>query len=443
MDPVETEEQKMKKPLYTSLEGQLESDNQVSKFTDLEDYNTPSNSQVGFFGTVMNLLNTLIGAEILSISRSMRFCGLVVSVGLMTFTAILSYISTILTIRLQNLTHAESFYGLAKVLYGKSMTVVLSVLVLVFTYTCCVAYLIIAGNDIQSWLELLHHADWMEGWKRPIVMFIYSIFMPVVLTIPKKVKFLSVFSTFAIFSVFFFAIILVVKGFTDLAPKGIDPTVLTAKMNIHFFNAISVYSLMFALPAICLPLLRPVKPKLQYRYQIVGTSFFSCYLLVIVPGVIGYLLFGDATKDIILENFDNHDIIIQIVRFGFFIVVTTSYPIIALTIQTQLSVIIFKVPDPASLSNKKRALILLLTNFPPVLIAMVLPNIYPVISVGGSLGGCMTNFFFPAIFWLKITKQKMYHVSNLFCIFLAIFGLVSAVIATYQGIELAIHPDAE
>ena len=194
MDPVETEEQKMKKPLYTSIEGQLESDNQISKFTDLEDNNTPSNSQVGFFGTVMNLLNTLIGAEILSISRSMRFCGLVVSVGLMTFTAILSYVSTILTIRLQNITHAESFYGLAEVLYGKWMTVVLSVLVLVFTYTCCVAYLIIAGNDIESWLELLHHKDWMEGWKRPIVMFIYSISMPVVLTIPKKVKFLSIFS---------------------------------------------------------------------------------------------------------------------------------------------------------------------------------------------------------------------------------------------------------
>ncbi|KAK8891516.1 hypothetical protein M9Y10_028728 [Tritrichomonas musculus] len=395
---------------------------------------------VGFFGTVMNLLNSLIGAEILSISRSMRFCGLVVSIFLMTFTAIMSYIATILTVRLQSLTKAESLHDLGSKLFGKPCTVILSILVLFFTYSCCVAYLIIGGNDIKSWLSLVHYDYWMEGWRRYIVMFLYSVLLPVVLTFPKRVSYLSVFSTFAIVSVFIFSVVLAYKGIIYFPKHGICETVVTARMDIHFFNAISVYSLMFALPAICLPLFKPVKPKLQYRYQIVGTSFFVCYLLVIVPGVVGYLMFGSQTSEIILDNFPDKDIIIQITRFGFFIVVTTSYPIISLTIQTQLSAIIYKVFDPATLNFKKRAIILLLANVPPVLIAMILPNIYPVISVGGSLGGCMTNFFFPAIFWIKKSPHRWYHWTNLFCSFLAFFGFISAVIATYQGIDLAIHP---
>lgn len=419
-------------PNYTS--------NDVSRF-DMSA--KPEQPTVGFFGTTMNLLNSLIGAEILSISRSMRFCGLTISVALMTFTAIMSYISTILTVRLQFLTKAESLHDLGSKLFGKWCTVILSILVLFFTYSCCVAYLIIGGNDIKSWLTFIHAEHWMESWRRLLVMFFYSIALPVILTFPKKVKFLSVFSTFAIVSVFVFGVALAFKGILYFPNNGICPTVITSRMNIYFFNAISVYSLMFALPAICLPLFKPVKPHVRYRYQIVGTSFFVCYILVIVPGVIGYLMFGENTNEIILDNFSDRDVIIQITRFGFFIVVTTSYPIISLTIQTQLSAIIYKISDPATLSFKKRAIILSLANVPPVLIAMILPNIYPVISVGGSLGGCMTNFFFPAIFWIKKSPHKIYHYTNLFCIFLGLFGFVSAVVATYQAILLAIHPESE
>jgi len=63
--------------------------------------------QIGFFPTVMNILNSLVGAEILSISNSMTHCGLVASIALMTLTATLSYIATIMTVRLQFRNHAK------------------------------------------------------------------------------------------------------------------------------------------------------------------------------------------------------------------------------------------------------------------------------------------------------------------------------------------------
>lgn len=411
----------------------------VSEFTDL----TEMSNRVGFFPTVMNLLNSLVGSEILSISNSMSFTGLCCSVALMTFTACLSYIATFMTVRLQFRTHAESLNDLAHKLLGKWGSGVLSLLTLLFTYSCSVAYLIIGGDNINSWLKLLKLESWTKGWRRCIVMLVYAICLPVVMTLPKKLTFISYLSTFSIVCLLFFVVVLAYKGSVILLDKGIDPTVIPFQMNLKFFNALAIYSLMFALPAIILPIIKNANPRISVRYRIIGTAFFLCYLFVLIPGVTGYVTFGKYTKDIILNNFSDSDILIQIVRSSLFVVVTASYPVIGLTICADLSATIFKVFDPTALPNKKRAVILLIANIPPVLIAMICPSISPVLAIGGALGGCMTNFFFPGIMWLKNSSHKWTYPANLFCIFLSAFGLISACIATYQAFSTAFEAKPE
>lgn len=421
-----------------------------SSFTDAKPDNlsefsniTDQTKQVGFFSTVMNLLNSLVGSEILSISNSFSFTGLCCSVALMTLTAMLSYIATFMTVRLQFRTHAESLNDLARKLLGKWGSNTLSTLTLLFTYSCSVAYLIIGGDNINSWLKLLKHPEWTEGWRRSLVMFIYAVCMPVLMTIPRKMTFLSYLSTFSIVCLLFFVIVLAYKGSVQLLKVGIDPTVIAFQMNLKFFNALAIYSLMFALPAIILPIIKNADPRISVRYRIIGSAFFSCYLFVLTPGVIGYICFGDKTKDIILNNFGDSDVLIQIVRSSLFVVVTASYPVISLSITADLSAIIFKVFDAATLQAKKRAIILVISNVPPVLIAMVCPSISPVLAIGGALGGCMTNFFFPGILWIANSSHRWYYPTNVFCIFLAAFGLISACIATYQAFATAFESSPE
>ena len=271
-------------------------------------------------------------------------------------------------------------------------------------------------------------------------MLIYALILPVALTLPKKMGFLSMFSTFSIFCLIVFVVVLIWKCSVLLSTNGINPTAKTFDMNLHFFNALAIYSLMFALPAIVLPIVKHANPRIKARYRIIGTSFFTCFLFVLIPGVMGYLTFGAHTDDIILNNFPNVDIVIQIVRVSFFIVVTASYPVIALSISSDLSALIFKVFDPVQLPFKKRVIILLITNIPPVFIAMVCPSIKPVLSIGGALGGCLTNYLFPSLLWIKNSSHNMRYFKNIFCIFLAAFGLISATIATYQAFVVALHP---
>ena len=268
---------------------------------------------------------------------------------------------------------------------------------------------------------------------------IYTIILPIPLTCPRRMDFLNTASTFAIFCLFFYCVVMVVKGAIFFAHNPIDETVETGVFNLGFFNAFSIDCLMFALPGIVLPLLIPYHPSLKKRYFLVCSAFIMCFLLTIVPGPIGYLMFGAKTDQIIFHSFPDNDILMQCTRVGFFIVLNASYPVVGMTVIAELFGLIFKNDCPAKAPLRQRIVILGLCNIPPALIAMVLPKVRPALSVGGALGGCLTNFFVPPVLWIKQSKEKWSHWSVVLNLMFIIFGVICAGIATYEAVIDAIN----
>lgn len=394
---------------------------------------------VSMFMTLMNILNTLIGAEILGIPNSMTFCGLVPSVLLLTTTGVLSYVSSIMIVRLQNRFNGQSINDLTTKLLGRGGGIFISVLTLFFTYSLLVAYLVTLSDTFESWVKLLKIPQWATGWRRGVILAVVAICIPVMLTTPRKMDFLNMASTFAIGCLFMYCIIMIIKGFLFFPNHSIDPTVETGKFNLGFFNAFSVYCLMFALPGILLPLLLPYHPSLNKRYRIVGWAFIICYFLTIVPGTIGYLMFGANTAQIIFSSFEDNDILIQISRVGFFVVLNASYPVVGMTVIAELSALIFQNDSPATAPTKQRIILLITANAPPVLLACLLPKVRPALAIGGAIGGCMTNYFIPPLLWWKQSKLSWKHWTNILCVVFCSFGVVCAVIATYEAVLDAIN----
>ncbi|OHS95206.1 Transmembrane amino acid transporter protein [Tritrichomonas foetus] len=410
----------------------------------MTDSNTNSNGdhpkkQASYFVTLMNILNTLIGAEILGIPNSMTFCGLVPLLILLTMTAILSYIATILITRLQNRFAATSINDLTDKLLGRWGGIILSILTLAFAYSCLIAYIVTASDTIESWMKLAKIPEWTKGWKRAIVVCIYSLLIPVLLTTPRDLSYLNAASTFAIFSVVVYMVVMIVKAIQFFPHHPIDASVETSDMNIHFFHAFALHSLMFALPGIVLPILIPYHPSLNKRYHVIGSAFVVCYILTIIPGVIGYLMFGATTNQIIFSSFPDNDWMIQVARVGFFVVLNASYPVISMTVLTELSNLLYKVGDPADATLKQRIVILTINNIPPVLIGMVLPKVRPALAIGGAFGGCLTNFTIPPLLWVKQSNCGWFHWTNILCYLFITFGVISAGIATYEAVEDAIN----
>lgn len=386
---------------------------------------------------VLTLLNSLLGAGILSVPNSFTNVGIFPSLIILILMAGLSYVATIMVIILRKKTHATGFPDIAYRVLGKPGSISLSIMSLLFLISCQLAYLVLGGDMLTSWFALAG-IDMTVMWKRAIMIFIYAMCLPVLLTIPRKITFLRYFSAATVGFIAFFDISMAVKGIMKFRKDGISKTISYGSIGINMFSALSIYGLTFALPVVCLPVLSMYDKSVSKRSFASGIAMTICVFLAVIPGLFGYLQFGTDTKTNIVQNYEDHDILMIIVRAAFFLVVSFAYPAVGQSTLASWAQICFKTSLANSLVWWKRLIVLLLSNGIPLIVAMFLANAKPALNIGGAMGGCMADFFYPAIMWIKVSDDPIYHWKNILCIIFAAFGLISAVISTYQAIVDAI-----
>jgi len=394
-------------------------------------------ARVRRFATIMNLLNSVLGIGILSVPNSLINTGVIPAVVILVLIATLSFVATKIVIKLQLELNSEGFDDLAYKLLGKTGSIILSTLSLLFLVVGLLSFLIIAGDMVMSWLRLAG-VDITGLTKRAIVICVYAFLIPIALTIPRSVGFLSYFSTATFISVMFYVGVMIYKGFTMLPSQGIHKTAVMSKIDVSMFQTLAIFGLTFSLPVVVLPVVRPYNPLLHKRSVVSVVAIIACVLLVGISGVIGYLLFGSTSNANIINSFQNNDILFIIVRIGFFIVVSCAYPIVSQSVMCSWSQLFFGTNTASTLPSSRRTVVLIATNGIPLLIAIFLSSAKPALSVGGALGGCIVNFLFPALLWLSHYDAPISSPQKILVIFLAVFGLVAGIISTYQAVIDAI-----
>ncbi|KAH0788335.1 Transmembrane amino acid transporter protein [Histomonas meleagridis] len=389
------------------------------------------------FQVLCNMLASLLGAGILSVPHSFLNSGLVPSLILLVLIAALSYISTHLTIKLQYRLHGEGLADLASSALGKFGSISISLFSMLFCISAMVAYLVLASSNVISWLEAVNlKID--TTWKRALLVFINSMAIPIAMTLPRSMAFLGKLSFLSPICIGFYVIVMIIKAATIIPKQNPKPQILISKIDMGLFSSISVYGLSFALPAVVLPLIKPMVKNSQKRTRVSLLAIGICFIFVVLSGLLGYFMFGPDTQSIILDSFDSKDVLMIIVRVGFYIAVSISYPSVSQSLLASWSALIFGTSNQAELPILKRSFVLFIGNVIPLAIAMFMPNASPALSIGGALGGCLVDFFYPGIIWFRTSKKKWYHIENILCLALAVFGLVSAGIATYQAVVDAI-----
>ncbi|KAK8836317.1 hypothetical protein M9Y10_039652 [Tritrichomonas musculus] len=390
---------------------------------------------LGSFSTIMNIMNSILGAGILSVPNTFVNSGVIPSIILLLIMAILSLIATDMVISLAFKTQTTGLAELTNKILGKVGTLILTILNLLFLLTALVAYLVLAGDMITSWFEL-GNIDLTPLPYHALMELIYGI-IPISLTIPRDISFLHYFSTATVVCIIFFCIVMIYKV---AKYNDINSTVVMSKLDIKLFSSISIYGLSFALPAVVLPAIRLYTPKVKKRWFVSMIGIIIATVFYLVPGLSGYFIFGVDTDGNILKNFKSNDVIMIICRACFFIIVTCAYPMISQSVQAMWSQLIFKKDQPSTLPVKKRVVVLILTNLIPLLIAMFLPSAKPALSIGGALGGCLVDFAFPALEYIMYYKNDLgwRNYKIILSLLFFIFGIVCCVIATYQSIVDAI-----
>lgn len=405
-----------------------------------EDKEADTTNVVGhtsFMGTVLNLLNSTIGAGILGVPNTFVNTGIVLSIIILLIMAVLSKIATDLLLILGHETNTQSLGEMTEKILGRSGSLTLSVLNLIFSLTALVAYLVLAGDMITSFFELAN-IDLTSLGRHALMILVYALLVPISLTIPRNISFLRYFSTTTVFCIFFFCISMLYKCIDH---HRIEESTVLVKCDLSLFSSLSIYALTFSFPSVIFAVTQTCDKELKKRKNVVFVGLIFCMFFVVFPGVCGYLIFGKNTDANILKNFDSKDVLIIICRVAFLIIVSCSYPMVAQNNESMWSTLIFKDGSPARLVTWKRTIILVLTNIFPLLVAMFLPSVKPALSIGGALGGCLVDFVFPSVLYLKLHRGvlPLYHWKNALLIAFAIFGILAAVISTYQSIVDAIH----
>ena len=393
---------------------------------------------IGPIPAVMSLLNSLLGAGILSVPNSFTSEGIIPSLILMLLMWGLSFIAAILVIGLRDKTGATGLPDLALKILGKRGEFILAVLTIMFITAAQVSYLILGGDMLASWFTLGGVNVTSIG-NRALMMFVYVLGLPVALTIPRDVRFLSYFGAVSVASIIFFDLSIFIKGCIQFADRGAAP-VIVARVDINMFSALSIYALTFALPVVCLPCLALYRPETKARYKVSLWAMILCLVLVVWPGIFGYLQFGDDTKPNIMQNYSDGDKLMFVLRIAFFLVVSLAYPAICQTPMVCWGNLVFKDGLVKEMVWKKRVIVLILTHTIPLIVSMFLANVKPALSIGGALGGCIVDFIFPSVMWIFYNKElEWYHPKKILLWLFAAFGAIAAAISTYTAIVDAIN----
>lgn len=426
---------------HTGLNPVEESSDKQSVSDHSEEESSESARTMSPFGAVTSLMNGLIGAGILGIPNAFSNSGIAISLILLVLMCVLSLIAGDLVLYLAGKSNCRSFGQLAETFMGTPGALSLSILNILFLITAMTAYLILAGDSLISWFKLGGIDMEHPSWKRMLLVLVYSVALPIALTIPKNLSFISYIATVTIFCVIYFVVTMIIKSICYMVKNhGVNPTVVTCKIDMKLFSAFSIFGLSFAMPAVILPPLEHFDKNIKKRMKVACIAILLTLAMVAIPGIFSYLQFGSSANGNILKSFPDNDIVVLISRIGFFLVVTVAYIVVGESAISSWSQMLFKEGTANNLPTIKRVVVLLFTNVIPLAIAMFMPSAKPALSIGGAIGGSLVDFCYPTIIYVLYNRGKkpMSHPKMVLCIAFAIFGLIAGVISTYQSVVDAI-----
>lgn len=382
------------------------------------------------FRTFINLTNALLGAGVIVVSATYETAGLGPGTLLLLFSCFLCYVSGSILISLQLDLRAETHEEMAFEMFGPVMRVIVSIIKIIFTVCFTSSYLVIGVDQIESWLRNFDFALVKSGhW---IALLCGYTLLPVALTIPRSITLLKQFQIVTVGLIILYAVSITIRAFNEPIPVA---GVTGFRVSMSLFTAFGADLMTFSLPVIMMPVIYGYRPDMVKRQTIMGSSLVFCFVVIAVPGIMGYLLKGEKTESDILNSFPDDDALMVIVRIAMFCVATFSYPMLNADIVGSIGAICFNNGVPEYMTLKQRAIIIPLVNLVSFLGAVVSVDIQPIIAIGGSLGVCFIGMVFPAMYKLRLGKTRKRIWKVIFYVLFAIFGCVAGVICTYTSIR--------
>lgn len=411
--------------------------------------------------SIINMMNTIVGAGVLSIPSTVKNAGIIGSFVLLAISLYLSIEGAKMLSASAVYTKEESYGLIGQKLTGKGVGLVGDIAMIVFDFGVSIAYFIILFAQVMDLLEawcgiaretLKNNEMW--------ITFLIMLFLGFPLLSVKTLDGLRFASAASVVCICLFVIISIYKGVGQLIRGGLHYEMFPQNVG-GFSNAISVFFTSLCchvnIPKMTselkLPKTTKFTSKVSKMNRIIYVAFISCGAIYFLVGACGYFAYGNGIGANLLDNFaQDKEGFLNIVKLAYGFVVLFSYPVLSYAALVTFDKMIAKQPRP----SWRRYLEAFIWSILSWFVAEKFPVLDKVFGITGSMCGILLCFAIPAIYFVGLYKRerakemaakiplfKYSHGRYIFAWVIFYIGIVAAVVFTVIQVKDLITGSAD
>ncbi|XP_024403998.1 amino acid transporter AVT6A [Physcomitrium patens] len=413
---------------------------------------------------IFNLSTTIVGAGIMALPATMKVMGLPLGILTIIVMGILSENSIQIMLRYSRPSGARSYGGLMADAFGGIGRTLVQLCIIINNIGILIVYLIIIGDVLSGTSASGEHftgvlEEWAGGptwWnERTFVLFTIAVVVLMPLISFRHVDSLKWTSALSVALAVVFVVI--VAGVTiwklfagEISWPRLTPDVYDQKTFWRLFTVIPVMVTAY----ICHHNVHPIANELsgtadssdEKMRNVVRWSMLLCGTIYLCTATFGYLLFGDATSDDILSNFDTDlgvpfsHLICIIVRISYAVHIMLVFPLLNFSLRLNLDSFLFPRATPLAHDTVRFSLITGFLISCVFLGAAVVPNIWVAFQFTGATATVCLGFIFPALVLLKDKPLLATRRDKWEAVVMVILAILSSVVAVTTNVINLVDP---
>lgn len=388
----------------------------------------PLSRQSSYGQSVLNGINVLCGVGILSTPFAVKEGGWVGLSLLFIFGVLSFYTGILLRYCLDSQPGLETYPDIGQAAFGTVGRLVISIILYVELYACCVEYIILESDNLSSLFPNAHLN--LGGYiLNAHYLFAIMITLAVLPTVwLRNMSVLSYISAGGVIASILVAGCLFWVGLVDDVGFQIETT---KTLNLSTFPvAIGLYGYCYSGHAVFPNIYTSMAKRSQFPMVLLA-SFGICGFLYAAVAVMGYMMFGESTESQYTLNLPTNLVATKVAVWTTVVNPFTKY---ALTISPVAMSLEELIPSNHMKSHVYSLLIRTALVFSTLAVALSIPFFGLVMSLIGSFLTMLVTLILPCVCFLSILKGKTTRFQVWICVFIIVVGSVSSVIGTYTAL---------
>ncbi|EPX71565.1 vacuolar amino acid efflux transporter Avt8 [Schizosaccharomyces octosporus yFS286] len=404
----------------------------MSDYTRLQSPIDPAHyGSAGFFSSVINLANTILGAGILSMSHAFTKTSLFFGCLTIFFSAFASFLGLyFVSLCADRLPRGKaSFAAVAKHTFP-SLAIVFDSAIAIKCFGVSISYLVIVGDlmpqiapSIGFTASIFEHR---ETW------IIVSIVVLTPLAFLRRLDSLRHTSFISLISLSYLMVIVIyhfIKGDMERGEiRYFRPESLSG-----YLSVLPVFVFGFTCHQNAFSVINEVKtPSHGFINFTLFSAVFSSMILYLIVAITGYLSFGSLTSGNIIAMYDDGSFLITFGKLAIVILVLFSYPLQCHPCRNSLYQAIRRSYSSHDMSNRYHTVLTLCILLTSLLIALSLSSLELVLAFVGSTGSTFISFVLPGLLYYFFShnavspnsaSEKQLKITRFVAACLAIYGI--------------------